>query len=153
MGVAVGDVNGDGRVDLALTHDRGLPLRVFLQQGDGGWTPAVTGLPAPREALFWGVELADLNGDGHLDLVAVEHRKRGVRLWLGDGAGGWQACPVTGLPDDPSILRGWGLAVADVDGDGRLDLAAGFGRKQVGSLEVWLQTAPPPADPGVESNR
>ena len=50
-----------------------------------------------------------------------------------------EACAETGLPKGRTELRGWGLAVADLNRDGRPDIAAGFGRNSAGSLEVWVQ--------------
>jgi hypothetical protein len=144
-GIALGDVNSDGRVDIALTRDRTLPLHIFLQQPDGAWASSGAGLPTRYEQRYWGVQLADVDGDGHLDLVASNHADAGLRLWRGDGKGGWQECAQTALPEKHADQRGWGLAVQDVNGDGRADIAAGFGRDGAGSLEVWVQQARPAA--------
>ncbi len=142
-GVALGDLDGDGLLDLAISA--GVwpgrpPLLVFRNEGPRGWKPAATAHPeAEPGAVFEGVELADLDRDGKLDLVAVSHRDGGIRVWRGDGSGGFAACRETGLPSGRSELRGWGLAVADVNGDARPDVAAGFGRGASGALEVWAQ--------------
>ena len=88
---------------------------------------------------YEGVKLVDLDLDGRLDLVAVRHQDAGIDVWRGDGKGGFAACRETGLPRGRTQLRGWGLAVGDLDRDGRPDLAAGFGRDGAGSLEVWVQ--------------
>lgn len=143
---AFGDVDGDGHLDLALSSDYwpgNLPLGVFLGDGEGGWTRSVEGLPPPmtreRYAIYYGIALGDLNGDGRSDLVAVDYHEAAVRLWIGDGTGSWRACPGFG-PDAPRAdVLGYGVALGDVDGDGRTDLAAAFGRGRKGSLEVWLQ--------------
>jgi hypothetical protein len=139
FGVALGDVNGDGFADLAVTRDQGLPLRVYLWSTEGGWIPALEGLPKEGALGFWGVEIAELTGDGHADLVAMDHRGSGIRVWKGDGAGAWQECEDTGLPQAREEVAGWGLAVGDVDRDGHADILAGFGRGGRGSLEVWRQ--------------
>lgn len=70
-----------------------------------------------------GFELADMNGDGHLDLVHGPPRKsRGVpRIFLGDGDGGWRNWPELRFESDP--LDYGDVAVADYDGDGELDMA------------------------------
>jgi hypothetical protein len=142
-GVAVADVNGDKRLDLALSADiwPGLPpLHVYVADGEGGWTPAMKGLPPADAGLVYeGIELADMDRDGHTDLIAINHRGAGIELWSGDGKGGWERCTETGLPGGRPKLRGWGVAVGDVNVDGKNDIAAGFGRNGSGSLEVWVQ--------------
>ena len=140
FGVSLGDVNGDGRVDLAVSRDRGVPIQIYLQGEDGGWKLSSEGLPEPGDIRAYGIELADMNADGKLDLVAVDHMSPGLGLWLGDGAGGWKACAESGLPMGKlEDMRGWGVAVGDLNGDGRPDIAAGFGRNRQGAMDVWVQ--------------
>jgi hypothetical protein len=142
-GLALGDVNGDGLLDLALSASRWPErpsLLVHLNHAGRRWRPAASGHPeAEPSAVFEGVAFADLDRDANLDLVAVTQRDAGIRVWRGDGRGGWSACPDAGLPGGRTELRGWGISIADVDGDRRPDVAAGFGRNTSGGLEVWLQ--------------
>lgn len=70
-----------------------------------------------------GFELADMNGDGNLDLVHGPPRKSNgkPRIFLGDGAGGWRLWSEARYEGQP--LDYGDVAVADFDGDGELDLA------------------------------
>ncbi len=79
------------------------------------------GLPARGQ---WrnGFDLADMNGDGHLDIVHGPYRKgpRVPQVFLGDGAGSWRPWAA----DYPPLPYDYGdAAAADFDGDGRQDIA------------------------------
>jgi hypothetical protein len=142
-GVSAGDVNGDGLVDLALANDSfpdRAPIEVYLGDGGKSWTPAQSGLPGtnPEGAFHTGIDLGDVDGDRDLDLVAMRHQGGAVVLWLNDGKGAWTRCEQSGLPMKGGDQRGWGVTVRDVDGDGRGDVIAAFGREGGGSLEVWV---------------
>lgn len=93
--------------------------------------------PKPRG--FIGLQAADVNADGCDDLVTVAADSRRVRIAMGDCAGHWEFCPEDTLPIEDSTV-GWGVATGDVNGDGRLDVVAGFGWKQRGSIQAWIQT-------------
>jgi hypothetical protein len=81
------------------------------------------------------VEVADMNEDGHLDLIAPPPRLSSIRhpvIFLGDGAGAFS--PWTGASWSPSVSYDYGaVAVDDYDQDGHLDvaLAVHFGRQYV----------------------
>ena len=130
--VAVGDVNGDGHADLvACSSDSG---GIYVYAGDSSgtnWTWLPTSLPNRG----WGnrIALADVNGDGRLDVVCTYNE--GPRVWLGDGRGGFEAASV-GLPSPPIYGLFHGLQVRDVNEDGRLDLVVA---NWVDGPEVYLQ--------------
>src|SRR5436309_2917389 len=138
--VAVGDFNGDGRQDLAVTlygDGSGNTLAVLLGNGDGTFgAPLIFGVgPGPVSSA-----VADFNGDGIQDLaVANWDRNVGhtVSVLLGNGDGTFQAAQ--------NFLAGQGVAsvaVGDLDGDGRPDLAAGnYGGDTV---SVLMNNAGPP---------
>src|SRR5262249_49146702 len=111
--IAVGDLNRDGATDLVIgTPYEPMSIRVWLGAGDGTFAPSTSVI---ADAIVGGVsELADLNGDGALDLV-ISGRPFTVMLGRGDGT---FACAVRyGGGFGPASL-----AFADVNGDGRLDV-------------------------------
>jgi hypothetical protein len=124
--VAVGDLNGDGNPDLVVTDVGYIPngglgdVAVLLGDGHGGFGPATlfTGYYQP-----WGVAIADLNGDGFLDVVVTEDVGGSlageVAVALGDGVGGLRPPTYYTVGFEPS-----GIAIGDVNGDGKLDVAA-----------------------------
>lgn len=97
-GFDVADVNGDGELDLVHGPSRKGPSRpvIFLGDGKGRWR-------LWEDADFRGAPLdygdaavADFNGDGELDIAFASHL-RGIKVFIGDGAGGFTEWS-SGLP-------------------------------------------------------
>src|SRR6266700_8419599 len=112
---AAADLNGDGKVDLAVANTDSNTVGVLLGSGDGTFKPAVTydsgGDPTS-------VEEADVNGDGRPDLVVANYNSATVGVLLGNGDGTFQ----TAVTYDSGGKFAWSVAVADVNGDGKPDL-------------------------------
>jgi hypothetical protein len=122
--VAAGDLNEDGRDDIAAVGPNGTFVYVRLGSGDGSFGPYTAFAVAPNPR--W-ISMADLSGDGHLDIVSGGDR---MAILLGKGDGTF--APAAFL--DPG---GWVPAVADFNRDGIPDLAA---TRYGGSVTVWLGT-------------
>ncbi len=115
-GVALGDVDGDGLCDIYLCRSEGSNA---LYRNLGNWRFADFTEAAQvgcAKLTSTGAVLADLDGDGDLDL-AVNTVGNGTRVFLNDGKGHFQLAWTL----NPRVA-GMTLAVADVDGDGFLDL-------------------------------
>lgn len=119
-GVAIGDLNGDGRRDLAVTWGGAAPaaLSVFYQRSDGTLAPPVTltSLDYPGA-----IEIADLNQDGRLDATVAHDGWGSVGVYLQGSDGVLQAEQRFDGTDGSANPHG--LAVGDLNGDGRTDIA------------------------------
>ena len=128
-GVALGDIDGDGLCDLYFCSLAG---RNALFRNLGNWRfeeiAEAAGVACPGQ-ISRGAVFADVNGDGTLDLL-VTARGAGVRCFLNDGKGHFrEATTEMGLATKGGSTS---IALADVDGNGTLDLfVANFG---VGSV-------------------
>jgi VCBS repeat protein/flagellar hook capping protein FlgD/FG-GAP repeat protein len=113
--IAAGDLNGDGRPDLAIGVAGGYQsaVAVLLNQGDGTLGSSVS-FVVPGGAPY--AAIGDLDGDGDADLAAAEATT--VTGLLNNGSGSFAIAGTT-----PLYAYAQNAAVADFDGDGRADVA------------------------------
>jgi hypothetical protein len=133
--IAIADLNHDHNPDLIVANagsdntDDGT-LSVLLGDGKGAFQPA-PGSPFPAGHLPNDIAVADMNNDGHLDLVVANHQSPYLRIFLGDGTGRFRLAP--GSPVDVhSYPHPHGVAVADFNSDGKLDAVTdSWGNNQI----------------------
>jgi len=117
-GAAVGDYNGDGRADLAVSSFVAGNVSVLLRQPGGGFA-LEGGAAIPFGTPISAVATGDFNSDGRLDLAATQHFGDQVVLLLRNGQN-------TGFSARSPIATGAtpvAIAVGDYNGDGLADLA------------------------------
>ena len=119
--IAVGDMNGDGVLDLVVANNSA-NMQVLLGKGDGTFLPPIQ---CVFPSIATAVQLGDFNHDGRLDVA------HGLTVQLGNGDGTLQAPVAVGSADCCS-----GGAIADLNGDGKLDLIAAGAN--AGYASVWL---------------
>ncbi len=128
---AVGDLNGDGQLDI-VTSD----LSVFLGKGDGTFA---AGVSVP---LVYGssVQLADFNKDDKLDAVLLT--QGGVTILLGKGDGTFQPAQTFSFPNLSFPNLAGPLVIGDFNGDGKLDVADLSFNSTTGlsTLSLFMQT-------------
>jgi hypothetical protein len=119
-GLAAGDVDGDGRLDLATADQDDKSVSVVLGDGSGAFTPAA-GSPFAVAGGSYPLALADLNGDRALDIVTPNVTASSITVLLGDGRGGFAEAPGSPHAVHP---RPYFIAVGHLDGDPALDVVA-----------------------------
>ena len=117
-GVALNDVNSDGRLDITTSNQNDNSVSVLLGDGGGGFTPAA-GSPFAVGRAPYPHAVGDVNGDGKLDIVTPNVRGDNVTVLLGDGRGGF--APAANSPYAVAF-RPYYIAIGDVGGDGKPDL-------------------------------
>jgi len=121
-GIALGDVDEDGLPDVFLASVE-RPAALYHNAGDFRFTDITAASRIRTDSLATlSATFADVNGDGHLDLL-VGTLGGPIMLWMGDGHGHFtDATASSGLPAGYAATA---LTLADVDGDGDLDLYVG----------------------------
>mgnify|MGYP000088105476 FL=1 len=123
MSVAIGDIDGDGTVD--VLHGSPDGTIAMLGQGDGTFDfapPETWPTPPSDDRYVSGIVLVDLDDDNDLDAV-VSHRTHLPARYMNRGDGTFEA--FFDLGADPTETGHVGGAVADIDGDGHLELMVG----------------------------
>lgn len=131
-----GDFNGDGKTDMVAhfigsSSSSGIRIQTFLSNGAGGFETRAYNSPATSGySSSWRLQPADANGDGKTDMVATfigSSSSSGVRIqpFFSKGDGTFRNGPYNS-PSTSGYATGWDLYRSDPDGDGKIDMVAGF---------------------------
>jgi len=114
-GIAAADFDGDGRLDLAFSHDSpAFGASIVINDGTGRFGPAST-LASGTNTLS-PIATSDFDEDGSVDIVRANSNGT-LTLLLGDGAGGFSGASTLVLPGAP-----YAVLADDFSGDGHADL-------------------------------
>jgi hypothetical protein len=129
VSVAAADLDGDGDLDLASANVNEPVVNLhgwtlFFQDSPGAFVdaPLTLGRPGTTDSPTW-IALADLDGDGDADVVSANADSNDLTIFHQLDQGTFASAPVT-VGGIPATNRPIFVAVADVDGDGALDLVA-----------------------------
>lgn len=141
MGIAVGDVDGDSDLDVFVSdigyHDDGQKL--YLNQGDLVFEEVAREWNIAEDQRYgWGSELLDLDNDGDLDLLMADTASD--TALVAENRGSWFV-PIDRVIDAPTFPQ-VGLASADFDGDGAIDLAWWFDRAETARARIVRNVYP-----------
>jgi VCBS repeat protein len=118
--ITAADFNHDGLIDLAVPQRDGGQSRVYVAGPKGSFSPQRTIPFGPPNAAIRMSEAADLDGDGLVDLVAIDERQ-GTAIYFGQHDGSFSAAVVVA----GGTVTPYALAVAYVNGDRKPDIIVG----------------------------
>ncbi|CAF4566284.1 unnamed protein product, partial [Rotaria socialis] len=116
--LAVGDFNGDNRLDVAVINSALNSISIFLQNGKDIYA-GVQSYSTSSKSQPYAVAVADLNSDGLLDIVVTNYGTDNIGIFLGRGSGVFNTLTTysTGTFSGPSDID-----IADLNNDNRLDI-------------------------------
>jgi hypothetical protein len=124
--VELGDIDGDGDLDIFFGNAAAQGSRLYLNDGTGRFTDVTAARGIATTRTVYAAAMADVDFDRDLDIIARDY------LFLNDGRGFFTDVSATHLP---GTTAAWGMAVGDVDFDRDLDIVyAGVNAQP----QLWL---------------
>jgi hypothetical protein len=117
------DLNGDGLLDIIVTEENGEDAdaqTIWWEQPADSYSPNWSRHPLVTQATTNSLDVADMDGDGDMDVVLAEHRgEKKLSIWINDGQGNFSEQPV-----GAGVESHLGGRTVDLDADGDLDIVS-----------------------------
>ncbi|GLR18486.1 FG-GAP-like repeat-containing protein [Portibacter lacus] len=125
---AIGDLDGDGDFDIAVSLDLSNSIMILRNNGDNTFTQEEPGLSGANQLKF-----LDLEGDGDMDLIGFVYNTNAVSTFVNDGSGTLSAGPIMQHVNDISSVD-----YGDIDNDGDQDIALAIDKFSGETVAIYL---------------
>jgi hypothetical protein len=119
--VAIGDIDGDGKADIVTANQTANTVSVLRNTGSGSSLSFATKVDFTTGPTPFSVALGDMDGDGKLDIAIVNRGDNTISVLRNTGSVG--NLSFAAKTDFATSVLPWSIAIGDMDGDGRPDLA------------------------------
>lgn len=140
IGVAAGDIDGDGKPEIVVSNYYSQNISIFLNTSTPGNISMATAINYPSGNYAVGASIADMNGDGKQDVILACQGNNFLSVYTNSSTIGHISFSNETSFNAPAGGSPFKVVVADLDGDGKPDMAAA--NSNLGTVSVYLNTSP-----------